>query len=156
MKVTLIPQSYDGSWDCRPVSQKDIQQLALLMLEAYEGTIDYQGETLEDALQEVKETFEGKNGILLQDCSFLLERNGQALSACLITLYEKFHRPLVAYMMTHPRYKNQGMGTHVLKTSMNALIDRGYTELCLFVTQGNEPAYTLYETMGFSRWNERK
>jgi GNAT superfamily N-acetyltransferase len=155
MKVTLTPQSSDRSWDCRSIKQEDIPQLAVLMIEAYRGTIDYQDETLEDALQEVRETFEGKNGVLLQECSSLLEKNGQALSACLITFYQPLNRPLVAYMMTHPRYKNQGMGMHVLKTSMNALIEEGYTELCLFVTQGNQPAYTLYEGMGFSRWDEK-
>jgi GNAT superfamily N-acetyltransferase len=151
MKVSLTPQLADRTWEYRLISQRDHKALGILMLEAYRGTIDYEGETLKDAIEEIQNTFEGKYGVFLQSCSFLIEKNEQALSACLITFYEKMNMPLVAYMMTHPRYKNLGMGTFLLKKCMNALLDSGYEELCLVVTEGNDPAYNLYERLGFSR-----
>lgn len=156
MKATLTPQQVYTTYECRPVTQEDIADCALLMLEAYKGTIDYEGETLEDARREIKAIFNGAYGKILQSCSFLQKEKNQVRSACFVTFYEKLQLPLVAVMMTHPRYKNQGLGTQVLKTSMNALLDEGYTELCLVVTEGNLPAYTLYTTVGFSKMDEKQ
>ncbi|MBU7032716.1 MAG: GNAT family N-acetyltransferase [Theionarchaea archaeon] len=150
MRVALTPQNAEKFWEYRTVSQKDREALGSLMLEAYRETIDYEGETLTEACQEIQNTFEGKNGAFLPSCSFLIERNDHILSACLITFYEKMNMPLVAYMMTHPEYQNLGMGTFLLKTSINALLDSGYGNACLVVTKGNDPAYHLYEKLGFS------
>jgi ribosomal protein S18 acetylase RimI-like enzyme len=41
------------------------------------------------------------------------------------------------------------MGTFLVRKTIDALIDRGYEELDLFVTRTNEPAIRIYERLGF-------
>jgi ribosomal protein S18 acetylase RimI-like enzyme len=148
MKLLLKEQEFKRSWECRNISVRDIRCLGILMLESYRGTIDYEGETEEDAISEIRETINGKYGPLLEECSFVIE-DEQALSACIITWSEKEKLPLLAFSMTHPDFKNQGMATFLLKKSINALLAEGYKKLYLVVTEGNLEAQHLYEKMGF-------
>ncbi len=59
MSVQLAPQQTDPRWSLRAVTQDDIPALAQLMLDAYRGAIDDEGETLADALAYVQGTFAG-------------------------------------------------------------------------------------------------
>jgi hypothetical protein len=61
------------------------------MLEAYRGTLDEHGETLDDAQAEVRRTFSAGHGHMLWDASFVIEadRGPTALaSASVITLWQ--------------------------------------------------------------------
>lgn len=149
MKLILKEQNLPNLWKVRNLSQGDINSLARLMFEAYQGTIDYQGETLEDAAEEVQDTINGKYGTLLEQCSFVIEDKGQIISACIVTLLEEKGMPLLTFAMTHPSSKNQGMGTFLIKRSISALLNQGYKELFLVVTEGNSIAQHLYEKIGF-------
>lgn len=149
MHLTLQPQAVEERWRARPVTEADKDALAALMLEAYRGTIDDDGETLEDALVVVQQHFAGEDGPALNSCSFVIEQDGQAVAAVLVMLWEKTGYPLVSFLMTHPTVKNQGMGRYLLQTCINALLAQGYSDLALFVTQGNLPAQHLYERIGF-------
>src|SRR5712692_6504690 len=149
MKLVLTRQKVDKSWSCRTVTEEDTGSLARLMLVAYKGTIDYDGETLEDALFEVRGVFQGKVGVFQELCSFAIENEGQFVSAIIVTLWKE--KPFIAYSMTHPDFKNRGMATYLLKSAINALLTFGYKELFLVVTVGNEPAQHLYEKVGFAQ-----
>jgi len=148
MKVLLTDQALLSTpWLCRTITPADTQALGQLMALAYRGTIDDAGETLDDALKEVQAMIGGKYGPLLAACSFLIEADGQAIAACLISLWQQ--APLVADLITHPSWKNQGLGTFLLRKSMQALWSEGYKELYLFVTLGNAGAQHIYEKLGF-------
>ncbi len=147
MKLAMTRQDVDKSWSCRTVTPADTEALAKLMLAAYQGTIDYDGETLEDALFEIKGVFQGKLGSFQELSSFAIEQEGRFLSAIIVTLWRE--QPLVAFSMTLPDFKNRGMGTFLLKSSINALLTFNYIELYLTVTDGNEPAQHIYEKVGF-------
>lgn len=149
MRLLLKKQEFAMSWNCRTVSEQDIHPLGVLMLDSFRDTIDYEGETLEDAISEIQGTIAGKYGPFLKPCSFVIEENGQALSACLVTFSMEVNLPLIAYSMTHPDFKNQGMGTFLLKKSINAILAQGYKETYLLVTRGNMIAQHLYEKIGF-------
>lgn len=153
MKLTLRKQDFQKYWSYRNIETRDINSLAILMLEAYRNTIYYTGETLEDAISEVQGTFDGKYGSILEKCSFVIENNEQILSTTIITWWQEnenvSHIPLLAFSLTHPSYKNQGMATFLIKKSINALLAQGYTELYLFVTEGHASAQHLYEKIGF-------
>ncbi len=86
MRLMLERQEPAGTWDCRSVTEADIPALGRLMLDAYRGTVDYEGETIEDAVKEVAKTLRGGYGRFLPDCSLAIETNGVMSSACLITL----------------------------------------------------------------------
>lgn len=149
MKLHLRKQEINDTWNCKSISKKDARVLGVLMLEAYRDTIDYEGETLRDAISEVEETMNGKYGPLLQKCSFMIEEDGQAHSASLITWSEEMCMPLLAFSMTNPKFRNHGMAGFLLKKSINSLLEEGYVELYLVVTKGNDSAQHLYEKLGF-------
>jgi ribosomal protein S18 acetylase RimI-like enzyme len=147
MRLLLPQQRIEQREDCRAVSTCDLIAVSRLMVDAYRGTIDDNGETLEDAIKMLQDTFAGGIGEFLEDCSFLIERDGQALACTLVTLWHD--APLLAEVLTHPSVQNQGLGAFLIKKSCTALRAHGYRDLTLFVTKGNLPAQHLYEKLGF-------
>lgn len=136
----------------RPISFRspgiqDARILGELMDLSYTGTIDHEGESREQCEAEITGTLTGKYGPYLQDCSFLIEENGQALSTCLVTLF-KGH-PLLAYSMTAPEAQGRGFARFLIERSISALNKAGYREFYLVVTDANTPALSLYRKMGF-------
>lgn len=149
MRLELVKRPQEGSWRVRAISPDDAALLGELMVQAYRGTVDYHGETREDARAEVKATLGGKYGVFLRDCSFLIEEEGQIISAVMVTLSEHYRAPLLAFCMTHPSRKTEGMATFLIREACNALVDAGFRELFLVVTEANKPARHIYEKMGF-------
>jgi GNAT superfamily N-acetyltransferase len=149
MRLELVKCPQEGSWNFRVISPDDAVPLGELMLAAYRGTVDYHGETREDAIAEVKATLGGKYGAFLRDCSFLIEGEGQIISAVMVTLSEQYRAPLLTFCMTHPCRKTEGMATFLIRKACNALVDAGFRELFLVVTEANKPARHIYEKMGF-------
>jgi len=156
MKLVLEKQEVPTKKNTRNISSYDIHLLGSLMLDAYRDTIDYNGESLEDAISEVQATLDGKYGPFIEKCSFIIEREGKAISASIITWFDKVKKPLLAFLMTHPDFKNHGFGTYLLKKSINALLDDGYYELHLVVTEGNPPAEQLFKKMGFQKIEQKQ
>ena len=147
MTVELKPQQVSTDPGCRSPAPVDAEALACLMLEAYRGSTDDNGETLEDARGEIRRLLEGDYGEFLPECSEILDRHGKIVAATLLTMWEG--APLVAFSMTSPAWKRRGLARAGLQRGMNRLLQRGDRELRLFVTRGNEPAKRLYESLGF-------
>jgi ribosomal protein S18 acetylase RimI-like enzyme len=152
MRLNLTPHGVDPDQAARLVSRADVPELAHLMIDAYRGTIDDEGETLEEAQAEMRATMDGKYGEFLSTCSFAIELDGVLVSACLVTFWEGM--PLIAFTMTHPDRQNRGLLTEILKRSINAMIAEGHEEARLLVTKGNLPAVHVYERLGFQTIRE--
>ncbi len=125
------------------------EQLARLMLCAYRGSVDDEGETFEDAVAEVGRTIEGGYGTLLTNCSFLHreQRGSRIISASIVTLYRG--APLLAFSMTHPDHVRRGLAGSLLAASIVALQAEGHSLLNLSVHRDNEAAIALYRSFGF-------
>lgn len=153
MHQTLTEQPEASTWSARPISIHDGPLLGTLLYDAYHGTIDDEGETPEEALKDMEETLAGKYGPVLTTCSFLIEEQGHALAACVLTDWTRERigeeQPLLTFLMTHPDTKGKGMATFLLKKSINALLAQGKKELVLFVTVGNDAAQHIYQKLGF-------
>jgi len=153
MRNRLTQQPIVGSWDTRAITRHDAALLGALMYDAYHDTIDDEGETPEDAVAEVEGVINGKYGPLLEACSLLVEKQGRALGATIITNWSDERtgqrQPLLAFLMTHPDASGQGLGTFLLSKSINALLAQGETELVLFVTVGNSAPQHIYQKLGF-------
>jgi GNAT superfamily N-acetyltransferase len=148
MRCQLSPQQLSTRPDVRLVSpNSDAAALGALMLDAFRETVDYAGETLEESVTEVERVFSGASGYFLPAPSLLIEGDGRLRSATLVTLYEG--APLLAFVMTHSADKGQGLGTCLIRQSMNALLSDNYDELVLYVSVGNDAARRLYERLGF-------
>lgn len=131
----------------RSPARADIEALGQLMYRAYLGTIDYEGETPEQSVEEIHGTHRGDYGPFDPVHSSVAERAGRLVSATLITRWQG--RPFVAFTMTDPGSARQGLARATLERSMRLLHQDGERELRLAVTLENEPARTLYETMSF-------
>ena len=99
MKMVFKRQELAGSSKCRNVTEQDVNPLGTLMLESYRGTIDYEGEHLEDAVDEVHGTINGKYGKFCRDCSFIIEQDGVVKSASMATNFEDIQNPLLAFIL---------------------------------------------------------
>ncbi len=150
MCAELRTQALVPLTNARHVSSDDAEGLAHLMCAAYRGTIDDNGETVDDARGEVQRTLNGDYGVFLPACSWLVEDDGVARSACLVTYFSEWQAPIIAFVMTDPAAKGQGLAAQLMKRSMNSLLEQGYTRLCLAVTDGNTAAQHLYQTLGFT------
>ena len=152
MKLRLSNQKFYSLFDCRNISENDIESLSHLMFESYKNTIDYNGETLQDANSEVRGTLNGKYGRFLKNCSFVYEKEDEIYSASMVTFYEKLEMPLLTFLMTHPNFKKCGIAKFLLQKSINSLVENDFQELSLFVTEENTPALSLYHNLGFQKF----
>jgi ribosomal protein S18 acetylase RimI-like enzyme len=147
MRLPLVEREATGPWRPRPIDVSDVPALGALMLAAYRGTVDDEGETEADAVDEVERTFDGAYGALLAEASFAVEDGERPIGASMTTIWER--RPMLAYLLVHPEAKRRGIGTFLIAHTVNALLSAGYTELGLFVTEANAPAVSLYRKLGF-------
>jgi RimJ/RimL family protein N-acetyltransferase len=125
---------------------EDRDDLARLMLDAYRGTIDYDGEDLEAALNEV-DGYLGGSPML--DMSRVAILEGWVVGAVLVTLWRD--EPLIGYVMTVPEHKNKGLATTLLRDSLSALAVEGWSTAHAFITEGNVPSEALFLGVGARR-----
>ena len=149
MHAALGPPPPGGGAGARPFDSADLDALAPLMLRAYRGTVDDEGETVEQAADELRKTTQGAYGEFLPACSMVVERGGALRAAALLTRQQG--RPLVAFTFTDPDFGRQGLARACMDAAMAALYAQGERELRLVVTLANLPALRLYERLGFVR-----
>lgn len=128
----------------RTVSPTDLGGLARLMLDAYVGTIDYDDENLDDAIDEVRAFLDDADSLL--DRSYIVEDEGTVVSAVLVSMSQG--RPFVAYVMTLPSHKNQGLARRVITHALKRLSDDGHEKVVLYITDGNRPSESLFRSVG--------
>jgi GNAT superfamily N-acetyltransferase len=117
------------------------------MYRAYLDTVDYEGETPEEADAEIVKTVAGEYGEFWPGCSMVIERAGSLMSATLITRFQ--NRPFVAFTFTDPAFSGQGLARDCMQAAMSELFAQGESELRLVVTLANTPAVRLYTRLGF-------
>jgi len=148
MRAILRPVFAPEVAGIRHPTQTDERALAALMMSAYVGTIDYEGEDEADALMEVHKTLSGDKGPFLWSASNVIDHAGSLLCATLVVRWQG--QPLVAFTMTSAPFKRQGLARACMLCSMHQLQTDGERELTLFVTLANTEAVALYESLGFT------
>ena len=128
-----------------PVSD-DRDRLAELMLDAYIGTIDYDGEGIEEAQAEIEDYLGG--GPML-DSSWVIEDGHLLLGAVLVSLWDD--GPMVAYVMTRAAAKGHGVAASLIEKSIADLKTQGWQTLDAFITSGNTASERLFARAGASR-----
>lgn len=129
-----------------PLADVPVEQLAELMLAAYRGTPDDEGETLEDTRDEIGGTLAGQYGPLDQEASAAHYEGDALASALIITEFDG--GPFVPYVFTRPAYQQRGHAGSLLKRTAQVLRSQGRDSLDLAVTVGG-PGERLYEHLGF-------
>ncbi|MGP7815880.1 GNAT family N-acetyltransferase [Niallia sp. 01092] len=160
MKVTLSPVVFfpfiKKSAKIRTVRKSDQSVLSSLFYHGFKDNIDYKGETLIMYQKELKALLKGLFGPFLFDCSYLFIEKNHVVSASLVTLFQNV--PVLMYAVTLPEHTNRGFFSQLLAHSMESLYKKGYKELYLVVTNGNDSAQYIYKKFGFQEtaqgWKE--
>jgi len=130
----------------RTVHKDDLEALATLLLAAYQGTIDDEGEGEAEA-REFVQSFLSDSPILL--CSRILEKDHIPAAACLVSVSK--NTPLITTIITHPDWKNQGLAGQVLCACLQDLKQNGHASVTAWITEGNVPSERLLSRIGFQR-----
>jgi ribosomal protein S18 acetylase RimI-like enzyme len=123
----------------------DRDALARVMLDAYRGTIDYEGETIVEAWAEVDAWLASPEPLL--DLSLVALEAGGIVGAALLSRVDGM--PFVAYLYTDPAWKRRGIAEGLARTVMTSLAAAGEDRIHLWVTAGNTTAERIYERLGF-------
>lgn len=144
-EIDLTAQIATGAGpELRSIRKDDTERLAGLMLDAYIGTIDYEGEGIEEATSEVESFF--NEGQPLLEHSLVVEIDGSIASAVLIS--EVSGSPFIGYVMTRRANKNQGLARLVTQAALSGLAAAGYEKTVLYITEGNAPSESLFRSLG--------
>lgn len=147
MTCKLEEQLFSATYLLKSITQQDITKVAATMLEAYEGTVDQQEETLQEAILEVEKIINDGYGPFIAEASYWIEMNDEAAAVICINLWNE--KPLITEIYTGKKFLHQGMASTLIRASMATLNRMGYDELTLNVTVENSNALHLYEKLGF-------
>lgn len=141
----FVAPPVDGA---RPVGDGDRDALAALMLAAYRGTIDDEGEDLDDALEAVDDYL----GRIVRPHSFVLETGGRVVAMCFVVMVDGRH--YVDPIAVDARVKRGGVGRALVALVLASLAAAGVAEVGATITDGNEASERLFSSVGFARVGE--
>lgn len=116
------------------------------MMDAYVGTIDYEGETPEQAVEEVAGYLESEAYL---EVSRLAISDGVIQCAALMSRLAGV--PLVGFVMTRAAMKGRGLASALLDIATDAVWATGADEIRAFITEGNMPSEAIFTKAGYER-----
>ena len=140
--------------EVRPPSEEDRLALTDLMMDAYVGTIDYDGETHEQAVEEVDGAYSPE--ALLAESRVAVD-DDVIRSAVLVSRNQG--EAFVGYVMTRAGIKNLGLATALLDPCAEAIWSAGYSQIRAWITEGNHPSERIFLRAGFEvigTWDSTK
>jgi GNAT superfamily N-acetyltransferase len=149
MALDLKPQLGLDMFETKFIYSIDIVELAAAMQDAFIGTPDYLGETLEELIDEISDVVDEGFAPLIKEASYRIEHEGITEAAILISFYQG--QPLVSEIFTTKAHLGKGMASFLLRKSINSLYNLGYPKLILYVHPDNARAIKIYEKLGFRR-----
>lgn len=134
-----------GSLDAavRNVGPDDLEGLAQLMLDAYQGTIDYEDETYDDAVTEVRSFLESSPAL---EHSYVIELEGMLVAAVLVSIYDG--DLFIGYVMTHPDHRRAHIGRRLVHHTLSRAHADGFRKAVFYITRGNGPSEALFASLG--------
>ena len=134
-----------ASMGVREPTRNDRAALAELMMDAYVGTVDYHGEDLSQAFEEV-------DGWFASEALFAHSRVATALgvvqSAILVSVVEE--EAFIGYVMTRAAVKNRGLAQALLDLAAGSIWEAGFTHIRAWITEGNAPSESVFLRAGFT------
>ena len=125
--------------------EADRQAIATLLLDAYRGTIDDEGEGEDEALDAA--------GYFLSRCvpaySLLVVHGERVVAVSLVVVVNALH--YIDPVATAAAHKGAGLGRAAVAHSIALLSHAGVDEVGAVVTDGNVPSERLFASLGFER-----
>ena len=134
-----------GAHTVAPAVEADRDALAALLLDAYRGTIDDEGEGEDEARAAIDDYL----GRLLPAYSIFVEEDGQPVSLSFVVLVEGRH--YIDPVATAASRKGRGIGAWAVATSIRLLQRDGVDEVGAVITDGNVASERLFARFGFTR-----
>lgn len=137
----------------RPASPSDAEALGRIYFESYEpGTAS---ESVEEAIDDIRDSFRGSYGQLWTAASPVAVVNGEVAAAVLTVLRAPWSDvpdcPFVLEVFTAPSHRRKGLARTLLREAMGVVRSAGETTIALRVRSDNQPALDLYRSLGFVR-----
>jgi|RhiMethySRZTD1v2_1073278.scaffolds.fasta_scaffold288797_2 L-amino acid N-acyltransferase YncA len=142
--ATAIP-SPTQRWTARTVEVTDREQLATMILDAYRGTVDDEGEDYEAALAAVDDWLSR----LEAPHSVVLEEDGQLVTVSFVV--NVAGREYIDPVATVSWRKREGLGRAAVAISLRSLGEAGVREVGAVITDGNTASERLFQGLGFVR-----
>lgn len=101
---------------------------------------------MEDATRLAGLLLSGQWAPWLREASFAALSGGRLVAA---VACNDHHGPLISDVATDPEFRGQGLAAGLLSRSVAALRERGHRSVRLVVTEGNDPALSVYRRLGF-------
>jgi predicted N-acetyltransferase YhbS len=137
----------------RVATRQDIDALGELMLNAYRGTLDDEGESLEQARDEVRRLFDRSFGPAEAAACTIGERDGEPVCASLCCLWDGGGHvsagPLIAYVVTAPAHQGHRLGAAAVWRSLRTLAQAGHEQIYAVISDGNHPSEATFRRLGF-------
>lgn len=131
-----------------PLTAASPHALGEAFLDAYRGTVDDEGETLDDAVAEVQRVMDGVYGPVWPEPSGIMAPGGVVAAALFVTRSPS--GPFIPYVVTRKAYMGRGCAAALLQRAGARLRAAGETRVHLYVTAGNTPAERLYARLGWA------
>ena len=144
-RASIAGTSFAPAGSVRHVVDGDRDALAPLLLAAYRGTIDDEGESIDDAFDAIDDYL----GRIVRPHSFVVA-DGEALIAMSFVVVVG-GRHYIDPVAVHPDAKRAGVGRAAVATSLGSLVAAGVTEVGATITDGNTASERLFASLGFER-----
>jgi L-amino acid N-acyltransferase YncA len=132
-------------WTARAVDVTDREQLATVILDAYRGTVDDEGEDHEAALAAVDEWLSR----LEASHSVVPEQDGRLVAVSFVVNVDG--REYIDPVAVGSGRKREGLGRAAVATSLRSLHEVGVREVGAVITDGNTASERLFTSLGFVR-----
>lgn len=134
------------------VRKVPFDELTTLDWRTYRGTPD---ETLLSGTREgnrelLSNALAGLFGRFLDDASPAVSDRSGKLTGFAVGCQESLRTGILLDLAVDPAHRREGLGRALVLRSLRAMLALGYARAHLWVTDGNVPARTLYEKVGFS------
>lgn len=139
------PVGGDGDVLVRRVSPGDRERLATLLLEAYRGTIDDEGEGPDEARAAIDEYF----STMVHEHGYVLEQADDPVSFAFVVVVGGRH--YIDPVVTAPSAKGRGLGSTAVRVCLSSLASVGVPEVGAVITDGNTASERLFAGLGFTR-----
>ncbi len=135
-----------GPWSqIRAVRRGDREALAVLLLDAYCGTIDDEGEGDQEALVAIDECFRG----MLWRHSVVLDEGGTLTAMAFVVVVDGRH--YIDPVATAASRKGAGRARAVTLAALQSLAEDGVDEVGAAITDGNTSSLRLFAGLRFER-----
>lgn len=146
------PTSQPTTADLVPLDPNRIQELAEAYFNAY--PLGIACNTLEEAVQEMRETFAGEYGSLRHDASAMAVYQGRVVGAIFVverSIWDaELDGPFIIDLFVDPVAQGAGLGRALVQHAISECVAAGDEQLSLRVGEGTSPAaHALYKSLGF-------